>query len=289
MTQETATTEVNKIVTETIGTIKNMKDSGDMELMVHWGLNMISAILILIAGRILGNFLARRIESIKRLDETLASFLATFVKYAVMAVALITILGQFGVQTASLLAVMGAAGLAIGLALQGTLSNVAAGVMLLILRPFKVGDFIVADNISGTVKTLGLFGTELATPDNVYIFAPNSMLWNNDIWNYTRNALRRQDIMVRIAYNSDLEQAFTIIKNLLAADKRILQNDPEKKAEVMVEKMGDIATDVIVRFWSTKEDYWNLRFDLTRAIKENLAAADINIPTLPVAAMDRAA
>ena len=289
MTQETATTEVNKIVSETITSLKSMKDSGDMELMIHWGLNMISAILILIAGRILGNFLARRIEGIKRLDETLASFLATFVKYAVMAVAVVTILGQFGVQTASLLAVMGAAGLAIGLALQGTLSNVAAGVMLLILRPFKVGDFIVADNISGTVKTLGLFGTELATADNVYIFAPNSMLWNNDIWNYTRNALRRQDVMVRIAYSSDLEQAFTIINSLLSADKRIIQNDPDKKAEVMVEKMGDIATDVIVRFWSTKEDYWALRFDLTRKIKENLAAAGINIPTLPVAAMDRAA
>lgn len=283
MTQDATTTEVSKIVSETISTLKTMKDSGDMELMIHWGLNLISAILILIAGRILGNFIARRIQSIKRLDETLASFLATFVKYAVMAVAIVTILGQFGVQTASLLAVMGAAGLAIGLALQGTLSNVAAGVMLLILRPFKVGDFIVADNISGTVKTLGLFGTELATPDNVYIFAPNSMLWNNDIWNYTRNALRRQDIMVRVAYGSDLETAFTVIRDLLAADKRIIQNDPEKKAEVMVEKMGDIATDVIVRFWTTKEDYWSLRFDMTRRIKENLVAAGVNIPTLPVA------
>lgn len=285
MTAETAATaEVNKIVTETITTIKSMKDSGDLELMIHWGLNMISAILILIAGRILGNFLARRIQSIKRLDETLASFLATFVRYAVMAVALVTILGQFGVQTASLLAVMGAAGLAIGLALQGTLSNVAAGVMLLILRPFKVGDFIVADNISGTVKTLGLFGTELATADNVYIFAPNSMLWNNDIWNYTRNALRRQDINVRIGYGDNVETAFGAINTLLAAEKRVIHNDPEKKPAVMVDKMGDIATDIIVRFWSTKEDYWDLRFTLTRHIREQLAASGIHIPTLPVAA-----
>jgi small conductance mechanosensitive channel len=277
-----ATAEVNKIVTETITTIKSMKDSGDLELMIHWGLNMISAILILIAGRILGNFLARRIQSIKRLDETLASFLATFVRYAVMAVALVTILGQFGVQTASLLAVMGAAGLAIGLALQGTLSNVAAGVMLLILRPFKVGDFIVADNISGTVKTLGLFGTELATADNVYIFAPNSMLWNNDIWNYTRNPLRRQDIPVAISYDDDINLAFATIEKAIASEKRILTEDPEKKPQVMVDKMADFSIGIIVRFWSTKEDYWNLRFDVTKAIKESLDTAGITIPYPPV-------
>lgn len=282
MTQDLAPAEINKIVAETFSSLKTMKDSGDLQLLVHWGLTMLSAIMILIAGRVIGNFLARRIQSVKRLDETLATFLATFIKYAVMAVAVVTILGQFGVQTASLLAVMGAAGLAIGLALQGTLSNVAAGVMLLILRPFKVGDTINVDSITGTVKTLGLFGTELSSADNVYIFAPNSMIWNNDITNYSRNPVRRQDINVRIAYESDVGKAFEIINDILAADPRILRDDDHAPA-VMVDRMGDIATELIVRFWAVRADFGQLRFDITLRIKQELTAAGIIIPTLPVA------
>lgn len=284
MTQDIASPEAQKVITESIAALKDMGLQGDMQVLIHWGMTLLSAIMILVAGRMLGNFIARRIQSIKRLDETLASFLATFVKYAVMAVAVVTILGQFGVQTASLLAVMGAAGLAIGLALQGTLSNVAAGVMLLILRPFKVGDYIVVDNVNGTVKSLGLFGTELATPDNVYIFTPNSMIWNNDIWNYTRNPLRRQDIQVAISYEDDINLAFNTIESVISADNRIIAGDPDKKPQVMVEKMADFSIGLIVRFWSTKEDYWALRFDLNKNIKEALDRAGITIPFPPIAA-----
>ncbi|MBU0859432.1 MAG: mechanosensitive ion channel [Alphaproteobacteria bacterium] len=273
-----ATAEINKVVDNALTTFREMQENGELDILLQWGMNLISAILILIAGWMLGHFLAKRIQSLRRLDETLASFLATFVRYAVMIVAIITILGQFGVQTASLLAVMGAAGLAIGLALQGTLSNVAAGAMLLILRPFKVGDYIVVDNVGGTVKSLGLFGTELATPDNVYIFTPNSMIWNNDIWNYTRNALRRQDVLAGISYNDDINKAFGIIMKILHDDERIITNDETKKPEVMVDKMADFSIDLIARFWSKKEDYWNLRWDITKRIKEDFDAAGITIP-----------
>jgi small conductance mechanosensitive channel len=280
MTVESANTEVQKITSEVMTTLKGLHENGQLNLVLHWGMTLISAILILIAGRMLGNFLAKRIQSVRRLDETLARFLANFVRYAVMAVAVVTILGQFGVQTASLLAVMGAAGLAIGLALQGTLSNVAAGVMLLILRPFKVGDYIVAtgDNIGGTVKDLGLFGTELATPDNVYIFVPNSAIWNNDIWNYNRNALRRQDIQAGISYGDDINKAFGVVMDILRNEPRIVQNDETKKPEVMVDQMADFSINLIVRFWSSKDDYWALRWDLTKRIKEQFDAAGITIP-----------
>ena len=249
-----------------------------LPLILEWGTRMLSAVLILIAGWVIGNWLSRRIHGIKRLDETLKSFLGGTVRYLIFAVAVITILAQFGVQTASLLAVLGAAGLAIGLALQGTLSNVAAGTMLLVLRPFKVGDYITAGGIGGTVKALGLFGTEMATPDNVYIFVPNSKIWNEDIWNYNRNLHRRQDILVGISYGDDIDNAFDVIKKILDNDARVLKEPEDKKPEVMVDRMADFAVNLIVRFWCRKDDYWNLRWDVTKKIKEDFDAAGITIP-----------
>jgi len=178
-----------------------------MELGITWGMRLISAIAILIVGWIAGNWCKRRISSLKKLDKTLSSFLGNFAKYAIMAVALVAVLGQFGIQTASLLAVLGAAGLAIGLALQGTLSNVAAGVMMLIIRPFNIGDYIESGSIGGTVTSLGLFGVELTTPDNKYIYAPNGQIWSSEIVNYSRNKRRRQDIIVGISYDDDINKA----------------------------------------------------------------------------------
>ena len=247
-------------------------------MFIEWGMRLLSATLILIAGRIIGNWVSMRIQGFKKLDETLAGFIGGFARYTIMAVAIIAILGQFGVQTASLLAVMGAAGLAIGLALQGTLSNVAAGTMLLILRPFKVGDYITAGGIGGTVKTLGLFGTEMATPDNVYIFVPNSSVWNSDIWNYSRNATRRQDINIGISYHDDIGKAFAIIENVLASDPRVLKTPDDKKPQVMTDRLGDFSVNLIVRVWCERDDYWNVKWDLTKAIKEALDAGGITIP-----------
>lgn len=254
----------------------------NMPLIIDGGTRLLVALLILIAGYVIGSWCSRHIHDIKRLDTTLRTFLGGFVKYAVLSVAVVTVLAEFGVQTASLLAVLGAAGLAIGLALQGTLSNVAASVMMLILRPFNVGDYIVADGIGGTVMSLGLFGTELSTPDNVYIFVPNSKIWNTNIYNYSRNAKRRQDIVVSISYNDDIGKAMDIVHRILAADARVFQQPDDNKPEVMISGMGDFAVNITIRFWSRREDYWSLRWDITRAVKEGFDRDGITIPYPPV-------
>lgn len=249
-----------------------------LPLIINMGLRVISAALIMMAGWIVGNWVSRRICTVRKFDETLCGFLGGLAKYAVLAVAGITVLGQFGVQTASLLAVLGGAALAVGLALQGTLSNVAAGTMMLILRPFKVGDYITFSGTGGTVKALGLFGTELATADNVYIFAPNGQIWGNNIFNYSRNLQRRQDILVGISYDDDIGKAFKTIEKVLKDDGRVLKEVEDKKPQVMVDTMGDFSINLIVRFWALASDYWDLRWDVTRAIKETFDKEGITIP-----------
>lgn len=264
---------INGDITEQMSVLQE-----NMPFFIEMGMRLTSAALILIAGWVIGNWLSKRIHNIKKLDETLSSFLGGFVKYIVFAVSVVTVLGQFGVQTASLLAVLGAAGLAIGLALQGTLSNVAAGTMILILRPFKVGDFITSGGISGTVKTLGLFGTEMATPDNVYIFVPNSKVWNAEIMNYTRNTTRRQDIVVGISYDDNINDALKVISDLLDKEDRVMKSPDDKKPQVVTSNMGDFSIDLIVRFWCESSDYWALKWDLTKTIKETLDQNGISIP-----------
>ncbi len=247
---------------------------------VDWGMRLLTAIIIIIAGWMIGNWINRRFEKMRRLDGTLKNFLGGLFKYSIMFVAVITVIGLFGIPMASLLAVLGAAGLAIGLALQGTLSNIASGVMLLILRPFNVGDYITWGNEGGTVKSLGLFGTELAMADNVYIFAPNSKIWGNEIRNYSRNMLRRQDITLGISYEDNLGKAVAIINQVLASDDRILKEDG-KEPQVVTDKMNDYTIDLIVRFWSKNSDYWSLRWDITKALKEKLEAEGISLPLTP--------
>jgi small conductance mechanosensitive channel len=248
-----------------------------MDFGIDWGLKLLTAILILIVGWMVGNWIDRRFDSMKRLDDTLKNFLGGFFKYTIIFLSIITVIGVFGIPMASLLAVLGAAGLAIGLALQGTLSNVASGVMLLILRPFNVGDYIEFGLQGGTVKTLGLFGTELATADNVYVFAPNSKIWGAEIKNFSRNMIRRQDILVSISYKDDINKAFTIIDRVLASDERISQIE-DKKPITVVDFMGDFSINIIVRFWAQTSDYWDLRWDMTKRLKEELEREGITIP-----------
>lgn len=245
---------------------------------IEVSLRLITALLIFIAGLLIGNSFSRRIQALTRIDKTLRSFLAGFIKYAIIAVALVTILGQLGVQTASLLAVLGAAGLALGLALQGTLSNVAASVMILILRPFNVGDYIMSENIGGTVVSLGLFGTELATPDNVYIFVPNSKIWNANIHNFSRNPQRRQDIVFSISYSDDIGRTMQVIENILLQEPRIKTEPVENKPQVIIDGLGDYAINLTARFWCASTDFWQLQWDMRRKIKETLDQEGIQIP-----------
>lgn len=262
---------------EVVSNVSNVDVNGMVDLVTVWGMRVVSAVAVLVAGVIAGKWASKAIHKIKALDETLRSFLGGLAKYAIFAIAVVTILAQFGVQTASLITVLGAAGLAIGLALQGTLSNVAAGVMLLILRPFHVGDYITFGGTSGTVKTLSLFGTELATADNVYIYAPNSTIWNSEIQNFSRNAHRRQDIIVGISYDDDINHTISTLHKILKKDKRVLTTKG-KEPKIMVTEMGDFAVNITMRIWSARGDFLALKCDLQKQVKEVFDKEGISIP-----------
>ena len=250
-----------------------------MAVIATYGLSVLAAIAILIVGLILAGWAGRSVERalgrVRQIDSTLRSFIGSLVKYTILAVTGLAVLSEFGVQTASLLAVFGAIGLAVGLALQGTLSNLAAGVMLLLFRPFRVGDYIVSGSLSGTVKSITLFTTELATPDNVQVIAPNSDLWGTPIMNYSFHTTRRLDLVVGIGYGENIGQARDALMSLLTGDARV-HGDPEP--QVMVSNLGDSAVELTLRFWCAAGDYWALKWDLTRAIKEKLDAEGIEIP-----------
>ena len=193
---------------------------------------LIAAIVILLLGAVLARWISRGIDDLSRrsthIDETLRPVLATIVRYAILILVLIVALTQLGVQTASLLAVVGAAGLAVGLALQGTLSNIAAGLMLLWLRPFRVGDYIEADNIGGTVCEIGLFATHLETFDGIFLFVPNSVIWNKALKNHSREAGRLISIDVTVSGQADIDQARAILVGMAERDARVLRAPPPR-------------------------------------------------------------
>ncbi|WGI21771.1 mechanosensitive ion channel domain-containing protein [Amylibacter sp. IMCC11727] len=241
--------------------------------------NVIYAGAILVAAVWAGGVLKKFIVSYSReyedIDETLFTFLGSIARYALLVFAGIFILARFGIQTASLVAVIGAAGLAIGLALQGTLANLAAGVMLVIFRPFKIGDFVELDGFAGTVKSVNLFTTELATPDNVQIILPNGQVFGAAIKNYSFHDTRRVDLVFGVSYGSDLKLADKILSGLVASDDRIL-TDPA--SFVKVTNLGDSSVDFTVRVWVDADDYWDVKFDLTRQAKDAFDQGGIDIP-----------
>ena len=216
----------------------------------------------------------KQMSTLQRVDKTLAPILASIIRYAGFILTLVVALGQFGVQTTSIIAVLGAAGLAIGLALQGTLSNVASGIMLLLLRPFSVGDWIETNSISGTVREIGLFATQIDTFDNIYITVPNSSIWSATIINNSRHQIRRMDLDIGIGYNSDLNKVEKALITL-TEDKRIL-SDPEP--QFLVVDYADSAILVRLRLYAQYEDFFALNWDLKRRLKPLLDAHNIEIP-----------
>ncbi len=248
-------------------------------LVTSYGLSVIGAIVILIVGFVIAGWVRgsvnKALSRIQKVDETLRHFFSSLAYYGVVVFTIIAVLAQFGVQTTSFIAVLGAAGLAIGLALQGTLSNVAAGVMLLLFRPFKTGDYIEGGGLAGTVKSISLFVTELATPDNVQIIAPNSQLWGSAIKNYSFHATRRVDIVLGIAYEDDIDKALTAVVDECKKDSRVLA-DPEAMAAVT--DLGDSSVNFTVRVWCNAADYWALKFDLTKNLKNRMDSEEISIP-----------
>ena len=247
-------------------------------LITTWGIKVVGAIVVLLIGRWAASWARKIVRTMAtriNLDPTLTPFLASLAFYAVIAMVLIAVLGMIGIETASLLTVLGAAGLAIGLAMQGTLSNVAAGVMLLLFRPFKVGDWVDIGGTSGKVMGVRLFSTLLSTPDNVEITVPTAQVYGNTIKNFTANDTRRNDILVGISYDDDIGIAIQTIKDVLSRDDRVL-SDPEPVVAVL--EMADSSVNIMVRPWCATADYWDLRFDLMRALKEQLETAGCSIP-----------
>ena len=248
-------------------------------LVLTYSVSVLGAILILIGGWVVSRLLSHWVRGLllrtRRVDQTVVGFFSGFVRYAVMLLVIIMVLGQFGVQTASIITALGAAGLAIGLALQGTLQNIAAGIMLLILRPFRVGEYIDAGSLSGTVQEIGLFATELKTLDGLYRMAPNSLLWNVPVTNYSRQQERRYDLTIGIGYEDDIDKAQSVLMKLAADDQRVL-GAPEPS--VFVAGLGDSAVSVTLRYWTRSADWWDTSRDLTKAAKLAFDENGISIP-----------
>lgn len=237
------------------------------------------ALVVLIVGWMLAGLVSRlirrRVLASETIDDTIGNFVASIVKWVILLIVLIAVLGIFGIQATSLVAIMGAATLAIGMALQGTLSDLAAGFMLILFRPYKLGQFVDIAGTAGTVKDINLFVTELATPDNVQIIVPNGQAWGSVITNFSHHATRRVDLVFGIDYGDDIEKAKAIILRLADADERVM-SDPEPW--VRVTNLGDSSVDLTTRIWVAAEDFWEVKFGLTQAVKEAFDNEGISIP-----------
>uniref|UniRef100_A6VYX4 Small-conductance mechanosensitive channel n=1 Tax=Marinomonas sp. (strain MWYL1) TaxID=400668 RepID=A6VYX4_MARMS len=243
------------------------------------GYRIVLAIVILIASSFIAKAVRKAIlntnSKLNKLDATLTPIFSTVASYAVYIIGGVFILDIFGVNTASLIALVGAAGLAIGLALKDTLSNIAAGIMLLILRPFKAGDFIEFGSTQGTVKEINLFTCVFETVDGLYIASPNSVLWGNNIKNFTRNGKRRMDIVVGISYSDSIDVGLSVLRQVAEGESRLLV-DPVPQA--MVVSMMDSSVNIQLRAWAKTDDYWPTYWDLNKRVKESIEAAGLTIP-----------
>ena len=255
---------------------------GVMETVVETGtsqgLNVLAAIAILLIGRMAAGWVRRLTARGLRstgVDETLIPFAASLAYFAILAFTIVAVLGKFGVETASFIAVLGAAGLAVGLALQGSLSNFAAGVMLLVFRPFHVGDLIEAGGTLGVVRAIGVFSTQVDTLDNVRVILPNSAIYGDKIANLSANENRRVDMTFGVGYGDDLQVAKDTIERIVKAHPAVLA---EPAPDVEVSELGDSSVNFAVRPWCKHEDYWTVHFDLHRQLKEGLEAAGLSIP-----------
>ncbi|MGJ8626238.1 MAG: mechanosensitive ion channel family protein [Sulfitobacter sp.] len=258
---------------------KTLGDLLTLEFLASTVGSIMGAVAILLVGWIVSAWLQRRVQNLgkkhKHLDEMLFDFLASIVRYVVLGFTILFVLNTFGIQTTSIVAVIGAAGLAIGLALQGTLSNVAAGVMLIMFRPIKIGDFVDIGGEMGTVKQINLNFTELADLSNVQVIVPNSKVWGNVITNYSVNKTRRAEWTFGVGYGANLKAAEEIIRETIMADARAhTAPDPF----IQVTNLGDSSVDFLVRVWCDAGDYFAFKADMTRQVKEALDAGGVDIP-----------
>jgi len=249
-----------------------------VDWLTMYGLKVVGALAILVVGRILVGILARALRRVLRkanTDETLARFVTNLSRALLFTFVIIAAISALGVETTSFIAVLGAIGLAVGLALQGSLANFASGVMLIIFRPFKRGDYVEAGGKAGTVEEIAIFSTVFKTPDNCRVIVPNGEIIGGPITNYSALESRRIDLVIGVSYQDDLKKARDILERLIGEDSRILK-DPAP--QVAVAELADNSVNFVVRPWVKSPDYWAVRFDLTEKIKVTFDAEGISIP-----------
>ena len=271
--------DLDGLLTTEIINGRTLADLLTLEFVVSVFGSILAAILILITGFVIGGWLRGRLMRVgqmnRHLDATLFSFLGNIVRYVVIGFAFLFVLNTFGVQTTSFVAVIGAAGLAIGLALQGTLSNIAAGVMIVFFRPVKLGDFVEVNGQMGTVKEINLNFIELASVANVQIIIPNSQVWGNTIVNYSAYDSRRAEWVFGVGYGADLKLAEETIRRTILSDPR---SRTEPEPFIQVNNLGDFSVDFLVRVWCSSADFFQYQADMKRQVKEALDAAGVEIP-----------
>jgi small conductance mechanosensitive channel len=245
---------------------------------VDFGIRVVTAIAIFYIGRLIVSLLTRGLHKLmekQEVDKTLETFVCNLVRVALLAFVVVAAINSLGVQTASFIAVLGAAGLAVGLALQGSLSNFAAGVLIVMFRPYKVGDWIEAAGVSGSVLEVQILTTAMKTGDNKRVIVPNSQIMGSIITNYSAHDTRRVDLVVGVSYSDDLDKVRETLKSIVAADDRIL-DDPA--VTIAVSELADSSVNFVVRPWVRTADYWAVLFDLTETIKKRFDAEGISIP-----------
>jgi len=245
---------------------------------IPWGINIVFAALIYIIGRIVAKIIigiVRKVLNKADMDNILIDFVCSILSTALLLFIIIAALNQLGVDTTSLIALLGAAGLAVGLALQGSLQNFASGVMLIVFRPFKAGDFVDAGGVSGTVEKISIFSTQMRTGDNREIIVPNGSIYGGTITNFSARDTRRIDMVFGIGYDDDLKKAQDILRSLVESDDRILK-DPS--ALIAVSELADSSVNFVVRPWVKSGDYWAVKYDLTENVKLAFDEQGISIP-----------
>jgi small conductance mechanosensitive channel len=249
-----------------------------LDLLMTWGPKLVLAILLLVVGIIVINSFSRFLRKImkkRNVDPTLVPFLVGLVSTLLKVMLIISVVDIMGVKTTSFIAVLGAAGLAIGLALQGSLSNFAGGVLILILKPYRVGDYIEAQGNAGTVTAVQIFNTILLSPDNRKVIIPNGAISGGTITNFSSEETRRMDMIFGIGYDDDLEKAKNVLQEMAAADERLL-TDPAPF--IAVKELADSSVNLVVRVWCKKEDYWDIHFDWQNNVKLRFDKENISIP-----------
>lgn len=273
--------DVTEVVTEVIPT--SFEEVSHLWVQVQdvvaaWGLKVIAAVAIFVVGRWIAKLIRRMVRRVMekaKAEPIIIGFVSSMAYIALLAFVVIAALGQLGIQTTSFIAILGAAGLAIGLALQGSLANFAAGFLMIIFRPFKVGDFIEGAGVAGVVQNIQIFTTTLNTPDNKTIIIPNAKLSGDNIINYSAQETRRVDMTVGVAYDADLAHVRNVLNDIISKDERILA-DPAP--QVAVAELADNSVNFVVRVWTKTADYWGVMFDTTETIKNRFDKEGIGIP-----------